>query len=109
MTAGSNLINEQKLQPKDVDLYSDFERWCFDAFSVIRRRHRFFCNLFTLMIPAEMPELTKTEDVRYLLTKLALHMTDQEVHKSLKKEIQSALTDTSRILDQTAHLIKRFD
>merc|ERR1719373_1005645 len=105
MTAGSNLINEQKLQPKDVDLYSDFERWCFDAFSVIRRRHRFFCNLFTLMIPAEMPELTKSEDIRYLLTKLSLKLNEKKAKSYVAKEIETSLKDRYRLYDQAIHSV----
>merc|ERR1719168_577563 len=88
-----------------VDLFRDFEEWCFQAFQVIRSRHRFFCNLFTLMIPAEMPELTKSEDIRYLLKKLCLEKSKDEARQYVNKEIATSLNDKYRLWDQAIHSI----
>ena len=61
------------MEQEEHYIYEDFENWCISAFEVLRTRHRFFCNLFNLMIPAGMPELTKSSDIDYLVNKLSLH------------------------------------
>lgn len=44
-----------------------------------RRHGATLMNLFTLMVPAGMPELASKEDINYLRDMLALELTDDEV------------------------------
>lgn len=91
-------------EDKNFYCYETFVEWCIGAFSVLRHRHRFFCNLFGLMIPAGMPELTKSTDIHYLFKKLSTTISEKEAAKLIKNEIDGALGDTYRLMDAAIHM-----
>merc|ERR1739848_196519 len=84
-------------------LYDKFLEWVVKAYQTLRTRHRFFCNLFALMIPAGMPELTKGQDISYLLNKLQLNLNEEEAKDALMQTIKYALADRIRIFDNAIH------
>ena len=86
--------------------YADFERKCCEAYNMLRARAVLFINLFVLMIPADMPELTLPEDVRYMRDMLSLELTDEEASEKFKAEIKNAVSTVSRRFDNWLHNIK---
>jgi broad specificity phosphatase PhoE len=61
-------------------------------------------NLFILMLPAGMPELTSKEDINYLRDKLAPAETDEETVKKFAEQVKNALGDVRKRLDNTVHI-----
>ncbi len=63
-------------------------------------------NLFVLMIPAGMPELTKRSDIEFIERMLVLEKSNEEATRHYKDEIGNALATISRRLDNLAHTMK---
>ncbi|GBG30282.1 Phosphatidylinositol 3-kinase, putative [Hondaea fermentalgiana] len=91
---------------KNDKTFSEFVKLCCRAYNILRRHGNTLVNLFRLMVPAGMPELTSDDSILYLCQKLCLEMTEQEASESFKREIQSALGDTYRRFDNLIHNIK---
>ena len=70
---------------------TEFETVCTKAFNTIRKKARLLMNLFLLMIPACMPELTNRMDVGYLRHKLKLALDDKEAAGKFTAKISQCL------------------
>ena len=73
---------------------------------MLRENRNLLITLFTLMVPAGMPELTSREDVEFLEEKLASELTDQQATARCETEIKNALKTITRQLDNWAHAMK---
>lgn len=91
---------------KNDKTFMEFVKLCCRAYNILRRHGHTLVNLFRLMIPAGMPELTSDDSILYLCQKLSMEMTEEEASESFKREIQSALGDTYRRFDNLIHNIK---
>lgn len=60
-------------------------------------------TLFTLMLPAAMPELLDSEDIDYCLGQLALGLSPREAAESFSRDIKLAQAAISRRLDNYIH------
>lgn len=79
------------------------------AASRCARAHRHgtnLINLFTLVVPAGMPELSSKEDINYLRDMLALNMTDEQVAERFRCDMNEALTNKFKRFDNTMHILK---
>ena len=83
--------------------YDKFVDLCCKAFNCIRKYSNELINLFRLMIPAEMPELTNDNNINYLALKLCLSDNDMIASEKFKKEINTCLADTYRRIDNLIH------
>ena len=90
----------------DRNLFKLFCSECGAAYNTLRRNKNLLMNLFVLMIPAGMPELTKRSDINFIEKMLVLDKTDEEASKHYGKEIDNALATISRRLDNLAHTMK---
>ena len=90
----------------DVDMYLDFEEQCCRAFNILRRRNSLLLNLFTLMLPASMPDLLVRSDVQYSVDMLSLDLTDDEANEKFIDELDKSLSNISRRLDNLFHNVK---
>ena len=63
-------------------------------------------NLFLLMVPAGMPELSSADEIQYLRDMLMLDMNDAEAWKIFHAEMDSSLKNWFKQLDNTIHIIK---
>lgn len=83
--------------------FSEFVDLCCTAYNLLRRHGDELISLFRLMIPAGMPELTVDDDIQYLCDRLQLGLTEEKASESFKAEIDSALADTYRRVDNFIH------
>lgn len=90
----------------DVDMYLDFEEQCCRAFNILRRRNNLLLNLFTLMLPASMPDLLERADVQYSVDMLSLDLTEDEANEKFIDELDKSLSNISRRLDNLFHNVK---
>lgn len=63
-------------------------------------------NLFILMVPADMPELSSLEDIQYLRTMLSPNATTAEALERFEKELEDALNSKMKRLDNAMHIVK---
>ncbi len=87
---------------------TEFETVCTKAFNTIRKKARLLMNLFLLMIPACMPELTNRMDVAYLRHKLKLNLDDKGAAAKFTAKIAQCLGTTSRRIDNALHNLKHY-
>jgi len=87
---------------------TEFEALCIRALNILRKRAALLINLFVLMIPATMPELTKREEVEYIREHLHLEMNDFQAADRFMTEIAQAQATFSRQLDNFFHNVKHY-
>jgi len=92
----------------DRNLYDKFEKQCGRCYNVLRENKAFLMNLFLLMIPAGMPELTARSDVAFMDDKLMLGLTPEDAATHFGKEIKKALNTITRRIDNLAHTVKHY-
>jgi len=85
---------------------TEFEAYCVRAYNITRNRAHLLINMFALMIPASMPQLTKYSQIRYLQDKLSLDLSDQDAADQFVREIKNSLQTFSRQVDNFLHNIK---
>ncbi len=88
--------------------YQRFIDLCTTAMDAIRRRQRLLLNLFSLMLPSQMPELLKERDIHYMRQQMALQSENKtENYESLRqyvtKELDDSVNDGVRIFDHIVH------
>ena len=83
-----------------------YEKYCFQAYNLIRRVGRRFIYLFQLMISAGMPELTSRHSIQYMRDKLALRLTERQAEEHFRLEINKALNNYFRKVDNMFHAFK---
>ena len=91
-----------------VQAMTEFESMCVKAFNILRKRSDLLIHLFTLMIPAAMPELQAKHDVEYLKAHLHLDLSDEDAADMFMKEIAICLANFSRQVDNFFHNMKHY-
>ncbi|XP_007515908.2 phosphatidylinositol 4-phosphate 3-kinase C2 domain-containing subunit alpha [Erinaceus europaeus] len=64
---------------------------CCQAYNLIRKQANLFLNLLSLMIPSGLPELTSTQDLKYVRDALQPQTTDAEATIFFTRLIESSL------------------
>ncbi|KAL4450532.1 hypothetical protein ABPG74_019430 [Tetrahymena malaccensis] len=85
--------------------YEAFEKYCCQAYNLIRKHGNFFINIFRMMLSAGMPELQRESDIEYLVETLQLNLSDQEAEQHFKKQIKIAREDKFKLFDNFIHEI----
>ncbi|KDO34064.1 hypothetical protein SPRG_01338 [Saprolegnia parasitica CBS 223.65] len=83
-----------------------FERYCGDAYNLLRQTPALWVTLFALMVPAHVPEMTSFRDILYLRDQLSVQLSSDEAADKFKAEIKNALASTSRRVDNWMHNMK---
>jgi phosphatidylinositol-4,5-bisphosphate 3-kinase catalytic subunit alpha/beta/delta len=91
---------------KDSEGFNVFKDFCCKAYNYIRKHGKRLINLFMLMITAGMPELKNKEEIKYLREMLSLKLTEMEADIKFNAEIQNALNNTFRRIDNFIHNLK---
>jgi len=86
--------------------FKEFEKLCIKALNHLRRHGTNLINLFTLVVPAGMPELSSKEDINYLRDMLGLNMTDDEIAERFRADMNEALSNKFKRFDNTMHILK---
>mmetsp|Transcript_3303 Transcript_3303/g.10356 ORF Transcript_3303/g.10356 Transcript_3303/m.10356 type:complete len:789 (-) Transcript_3303:69-2435(-) len=91
---------------RGAPLFKEFEQLCGRAFNVLRKQGSTLINMFSLMVPARMPELTDREDINYLRDMLVLNLSEVEAAKLFRDQILVALSSRFKRFDNTIHILK---
>lgn len=91
---------------RESEQFAKFEQLCCAAFGTLRTQGNTLVNLFSLMVPAGMPELAQREDINYLRDKLDLWSGEEAAAEELKKQIRLALMNKFKRFDNTIHILK---
>lgn len=91
---------------KGSDGFNLFKDYCCKAYNLIRKHGKRLINLFLLMISAGLLELPSKNEIRYLREMLSLKLTEMEADSKFLKEIDNALNNTYRRIDNLIHTFK---
>jgi hypothetical protein len=87
-------------------LVGQFLHFAAYTFEMLRRESSLFTSLFTLMVPAGLPELKSDEDVDYMRRMLRLDLTDSvEAQLELEKTIKDSVNTSWKQIDDWMHMM----
>jgi phosphatidylinositol-4,5-bisphosphate 3-kinase len=89
---------------KDGYRFQIFKDYCCKAFNYVRKQGKRLINLFLLMISAGMPELKNRDDIKYLREMLSMRLTEKEASSKFIAEIENALNNYFRSIDNAIHV-----
>ncbi|CAF1247836.1 unnamed protein product [Adineta steineri] len=86
-------VSKDMIEILDDKRFSDFLRYCFTAFIILRKHANVFANLFSLMLDANIPDIALERDktVKKLLDKFRLDLDDEKATSYLKDLIDSSI------------------
>lgn len=73
-----NVISNGKPDPRKSEEFAKFQVLCGEAYLALRRHANLLITLFTMMLPAGIPELQSINDVGYLRQTLGVEKTEAE-------------------------------
>ena len=86
--------------------YQKFLQLSCRAYNILRKNANTLINLFTLMVPAGMPELAARDDIQYMKDMLALDLdTDADADARFRAEVEACLNNTFRRHDNMFHML----
>tara|TARA_B100000795_G_scaffold268672_1_gene256145 strand:+ start:7332 stop:8351 length:1020 start_codon:yes stop_codon:yes gene_type:complete len=88
------------------DLFEAFVDTCAEALKLLHENGAALVNMFTLMVPAGMPELASREDIMYLKDMIYKDSETDDMKKTLKDEIDMGLNNWVKRMDNMFHIIK---
>ena len=89
------------------EAFHRFLEYSTKAYNILRKNANTLINLFTLMVPAGMPELASREDINYMRDMLALDVNeDSEAAQRFRDEVTKSLNNSFRRFDNTVHILK---
>ncbi|RHY89658.1 hypothetical protein DYB37_004484 [Aphanomyces astaci] len=83
-----------------------FGRTAGEAFNVVRGHMHLLVSLFLLMIPADMPELQRAQDINYVVASLYPKMTPPDAYSLFGELINKCLHDKWKSVDDVLHAWK---
>lgn len=86
-----------KGQPKKgqaVVEFQRFQRYCEQAFLVLRKHGGLILSLFAMMISTGLPELSSEKDLNYLRDTLVLEMSEDEARMHFRSKFDEALCNS---------------
>jgi phosphatidylinositol-4,5-bisphosphate 3-kinase len=86
--------------------YAEFEGICCRAYNELRKQGNLLITLFTLMLPAGMPELMERNDIQYLIDMLSFELSDTKAIEQLRFELKDSIGSVTRQLDNWLHNLK---
>jgi phosphatidylinositol-4,5-bisphosphate 3-kinase catalytic subunit alpha/beta/delta len=97
----------KNIDRKNNQGFNLFRKYCYEGYNLVRTHGRRLINLFMLMTSAGMPELQNKEEIGYIREMLSLKLTETEACEKFNNEIQNALNNTFRRIDNLIHNIRR--
>jgi phosphatidylinositol-4,5-bisphosphate 3-kinase len=82
-----------------ADLFERFVDTCAEALKLLHENGCAMVNMFTLMVPAGMPELSTREDIMYLRDMIYQDSETEEMKKTLRSEIDKGLNNWVKRMD----------
>ena len=80
---------------------------CCKAYNFVRKHGKRLINLFMLMTSAGLQELQNKEEIVYIRDMLSLKLTETEAEGKFNTEIEMALNNTFRRIDNLIHNMRR--
>ncbi|OQR92662.1 phosphatidylinositol kinase, partial [Thraustotheca clavata] len=91
-------------KPEGKPDFVAFQHTCGEALNVVRKHLHLMVALLLLMIPAEMPELRKREDINHIVKTLAADKSDDEVATLFDTLIIDCMKTSFKRLDNAIHI-----
>ena len=82
-----------------ADLFERFVDTCAEALKLLHENGSALVNMFTLMVPAGMPELTSRDDIMYLRDMVYQNSETEAMKKTLRLEIDKGLNNWVKRMD----------
>jgi len=76
------------------DNFHAFQKYCEQAFAILRKKGSFILSLFAMMLSTGIPELSCIEDLDYLRETLVLDLNDEEALKHFRCKFEEALKNS---------------
>ena len=86
--------------------YQEFVYLATQAYLILREHASELVNMFSLMIPSDMPELKNREDIGFIRERLAIDLGEQQAKEKFEREIEKALSNRYKLFDDTIHILK---
>ena len=80
-----------------------FEKLCVEAFNILRHHADTFITLFELMLTSDIPKLSSTEDIDYLVDSFELNKNDERAGATFKQWIHESLHTKTTQLNNAIH------
>ena len=106
MQAAAGSIDEAVAEEHKSNSFKLFEKKCCQAHKILRQNGDQLIMLFQIMLSAGMPELNHEDNIKKMVERLHLEMTDREASKHFKIQIWRAMNTFSRRIDNTFHNVK---
>ena len=91
---------------KNGKLFLEFIDLCASALKVLQDHGKAVINMFALMVPAGMPELSNREEIRYLRDMIYQDDDIDGMRKTLQAEAERGLRNWIKKLDNFGHIMK---
>ncbi|KAK0174893.1 hypothetical protein PV327_010608 [Microctonus hyperodae] len=89
-----HVINKGQTKKGQADEFQQFQKYCEDAFLVLRHHGGLILSLFAMMISTGLPELSSEKDLNYLRDTLVLEMSEAEAKKHFRSKFEEALCNS---------------
>ncbi|KDO31800.1 hypothetical protein SPRG_03720 [Saprolegnia parasitica CBS 223.65] len=89
-----------------TDMFRKFQDLAGEAFNVVRRHLHLLVSLLLLMIPADMPELRRRDDINYIVEIMGSDKSDAEAAAMFADLIVQCTKNTFKRIDNTLHILK---
>lgn len=76
------------------DQFLKFQKYCEQAFAILRKKGSFIISLFAMMLSTGIPQLSSLKDLEYLRDTLVLDLSDNEALEHFRSKFDEALKNS---------------
>ncbi|KAJ9596012.1 hypothetical protein L9F63_012745, partial [Diploptera punctata] len=88
-----HVINKGQTKKEALE-FQVFQKYCEQAFLILRRHGSLIISLFAMMISTGLPELSSEKDLNYLRDTLVMDMSEQDALTHFRSKFEEALSNS---------------